>query len=182
MQRTAQYLFIPCEMFFLDYCISMSQIKGQTSRGRFAARGFLSSLSLFSPASTTTLLTVLLSSLPPPHIPTPCTTSLQALLARSVVLQRRLPAPFSPVAPTRKLSFPTRAARASSKASTCLQTLLVLRLDQKVCSLFLALYVSIGFADVSHVGRNVIIEQSFGGPKITKGWSFSCFTFYIRDL
>ena len=25
------------------------------------------------------------------------------------------------------------------------------------------------FADVSHVGRNVIIEQSFGGPKITKG-------------
>lgn len=25
------------------------------------------------------------------------------------------------------------------------------------------------FADVSRVGRNVIIEQSFGGPKITKG-------------
>ncbi len=154
-----------------------TNIKGPLCRARISLFP-----SLFSPASTTTLLTVLLSSLPPPHIPTPCTTSLQALLARSVVLQRRLPAPFSPVAPTRKLSFPTRAARASSKASTCLQTLLVLRLDQKVCSLFLALYVSIGFADVSHVGRNVIIEQSFGGPKITKGWSFSCFTFYIRDL
>ena len=25
------------------------------------------------------------------------------------------------------------------------------------------------FADVSRLGRNVIIEQSFGGPKITKG-------------
>jgi len=25
------------------------------------------------------------------------------------------------------------------------------------------------FADVSRIGRNVIIEQSFGGPKITKG-------------
>jgi hypothetical protein len=110
--------------------------------------------------------------LPPPHIPTPCTTSPPALLARSVVLRRRLPAPSSPAALIRKLSFPTRAARASLKALTCLQALSVLRLDQKVCLLFLAawlFYLGLLSADVSRVGRNVIIEQSFGGPKITKG-------------
>ncbi len=38
------------------------------------------------------------------------------------------------------------------------------------------------FADVSRVGRNVIIEQSFGGPKITKGKSSSHFAFDIRFL
>jgi hypothetical protein len=35
--------------------------------------------------------------------------------------------------------------------------------------------VFLWFADVSRVGRNVIIEQSFGGPKITKGKSSSHF-------
>jgi hypothetical protein len=135
--------------------------------GRFAAYFFPS----FSPDPLPSHIHLSsLSSLPPPYISTPCTTSPPALLARSVVLLRRLPAPFSPVALTRKLSFPTRAARASSKASTCLQTLSVSRSDQKVCFLSLALWLfSLGFADVSHVGRNVIIEQSFGGPKITKG-------------
>ena len=102
-------------------------------------RVFLSFLS-FSP-STHFLLTVHLTFFSSPQIPTPCTTSPPALLARSVVLRRRLPAPFSLAALTRKLSFPTRAARASSKASTCLQTLSVLRLDQKVRFLLLALWL-----------------------------------------
>ncbi len=42
--------------------------------------------------------------------------------------------------------------------------------------------VFLWFADVSRVGRNVIIEQSFGGPKITKGKSSSHFAFDIRFL
>lgn len=87
--------------------------------------------------------------------------------------------PFSPVAPTRKLSFPTRAARASSRASTCLQTLLVLRLDRKV-SLSLARashLVRVGLLTCRALGRNVIIEQSFGGPKITKGETSFPFAF-----
>src|SRR5229473_1745636 len=108
-------------------------------KGRFAAYLFPSSFLLS--LDYTSLLTFIVS-LPPPHITTPCTTSLPAHLARSVVLRRRLPAPFSPVAPTRKLSFPTKAAQTSSKASTCLQTLLVLRLGQKVRSLTPALQAS----------------------------------------
>ena len=36
-------------------------------------------------------------------------------------------------------------------------------------SLLCLVVVVLWCADVSRVGRNVIIEQSFGGPKITKG-------------
>ena len=145
----------------------MSQIKGQILRSALP-RISLSFFLLLIPILVS-LLTIHLPSPPPLHIPTPCTTSRLVLLARFVVLRRRLPVPFSLAALTRKLSFLTRAARASSKASTCLQTLSVLRSDQKVSFLFLAVVVFPWFADVSHIGRNVIIEQSFGGPKITKG-------------
>lgn len=75
------------------------------------------------------------------------------------------------------------AARASSKASTCLQTLSVLRLGRKVRSLLVAPVVASWFADVSCIGRNVIIEQSYGGPKITKGEPLFLFpTLYILSF
>ena len=149
------------------YSVSESQTKEQIIKGRFAA--YFSRF--FSPNPLQKTPTGLLPS--PLNFRTsntPCITSPRAPPARSVVLPRRPLALFSPAAPTRKLSFPTRAARAFSRALTCLQTLLVLRLGQKVCSSSSALSsVARRFADVSHVGRNVIIEQSFGGPKITKG-------------
>ena len=49
--------------------------------------------------------------------------------------------------------------------------LLVSLLVLKVISLFAVLFVSFFFFELTHkiLGRNVIIEQSFGGPKITKG-------------
>jgi hypothetical protein len=86
-----------------------------------------------------------------------------------VALPLRLHALCWPAVPTRKSGFPTSAARASSKALTCLQTLSVSRLGRKVRSLLVAPVVASWFADVSCIGRNVIIEQSYGGPKITKG-------------
>ena len=123
-------------------------------KGRSAAYFSLPSSSPTSPQNTQTLS---------PHFPllsptspqkAPCITSLRALPALSAVRPRRPLVPFSPVAPTRKLSFPTRAARASLRVSTCLQTLLVLRLDRKVSpSLFPVLLVVrvCWFADVSRV-------------------------------
>ena len=49
--------------------------------------------------------------------------------------------------------------------------LLVSLLVLKVISLFAVLFVCLFFFELTHkiLGRNVIIEQSFGGPKITKG-------------
>src|SRR5258708_8351891 len=108
-------------------------------KGRFAAYLFPSSFLLS--LVYTSLLTFIVS-LPPPHITTPCTTSLPAHLARSVVLRRRLPTPFSPVAPTRKLSFPTRAARTSSKPSPSFPPLLLLPLVQTFCTLTPSLHPS----------------------------------------
>ena len=68
--------------------------------------------------------------------------------------------------------------------------LLVSLLVLKVISLFAVLFVSFFFLN-SHkiLGRNVIIEQSFGGPKITKGTillfvpihSFPQLTFHFLD-
>ena len=117
-----------------------------------------SSLSPYSPSLNT--LTFL-----------PCITSLLRRLVLSVALPLRLLALYWLAVPTRKSSSPTRLARASSMALTCLQTLSVLRLGRKVRLLLVAPVVTSWFADVSCIGRNVIIEQSFGGPKITKGKS-----------
>ena len=152
----------------------MSQTESnQGIMGRFTApRTFFPPI--FPPGIDTPILSSLSlnPSLPPLHAPTPCITSLPALPAHSAVLRRRLLAPFLLAARTKKLSFPTMAARASSRASTCLQTLSVLRLDRKVCRSPVVAFPSLVLLTCPHVGRNVIIEQSFGGPKITKGKQF----------
>ena len=161
----------------------MSQTNDQIIKGPLC-RVFLSSLfsSPTFPQKHTHPLSTTLSSHSPQK--TPCITSLRAPPALSAVPLRRPLVPFSPVAPTRKLSFPTRAARASSRVSTCLQTLLVLRLDRKVSlSLPRASHlVRVGLLTCRALGRNVIIEQSFGGPKITKGETSFLFAFPLLSV
>lgn len=70
---------------------------------------------------------------------------------------------------TRMSSLEMKDAPQCLRVSTPSQTLSAQRWDRKVCPRMLA-PLNAGVADLGRgPGRNVIIEQPYGGPKITKG-------------
>ena len=70
----------------------------------------------------------------------------------------------------KEIKFSNEGRASILKGVDVLASAVSVTLGPKGLSYFCVFVVSIlVFADVSRVGRNVIIEQSFGGPKITKG-------------